>query len=62
MAEGVLNVLQRGAEGEGFGGEGVPQAVRSDLLSGEKLAQQSPAGPAMGTATSADSAFGVTSA
>src|SRR4051794_4962395 len=30
VAEGVLDVLQRGAEAEGFGGEGVPQAVRGD--------------------------------
>src|SRR3954449_7675425 len=34
VAEGVLDVLQRCAEGEGLGGEGVPQAVWGDRVRG----------------------------
>jgi hypothetical protein len=38
VAEGVLDVLQRGAEAEGLGGVGVPEAVRGDAGGGAEAA------------------------
>lgn len=32
QAEGVLDVLEGGAEGERFGGEGVPKAVGAEVF------------------------------
>src|SRR4051794_27101664 len=41
VAEGVLDVLERGAQAQGFGGVGVAQAVRADAGRGPRCLAQS---------------------